>query len=84
VAARANGVNNFTVADDLLAPLAALDPTVATTHLLANYLALPVAPEFRDAVRQFLAPEDADAPQKLRRLRRAAVTLLQSPEYQLC
>ncbi|MEO6874804.1 MAG: DUF1800 domain-containing protein [Opitutaceae bacterium] len=84
VAARTNGINNFTVTDELLAPLAALDSTAATQRLLVDYLALPVAPEFRDCVRHFLASDQSDEPQKLRRLRRAAVTLLQSPEYQLC
>jgi hypothetical protein len=77
-------VDNFTVADTHLAPFAALDPAAATAQLLANYLALPASADFRGTVRQFLAPEHADTPQKLRRLRRAAVTLLQSPEYQLC
>lgn len=84
VAARANGISNFTVADTLLAPLAALDSAAATGHLLAYFLALPTDSEFRDTVRQFLAPDHADDVQKLRRLRRATVTLLQSPEYQLC
>ena len=84
VAARANGVVNFTVDDAHLAPFAGLDPAAAATGLAANYLAVPVGPGFRDTVRQFLAPEHADTPQKLQRLRRAAVTLLQSPEYQLC
>jgi uncharacterized protein (DUF1800 family) len=84
VAARANGINNFTVADTLLSPLAGLDPAAAADRLLANFLALPAAPSFRDSVRQFLAPDPTDGSQPLRRLRRAAVMLLQSPEYQLC
>ncbi len=84
VAARANGNSNFTASDALLAPLAALDSAAAADHLLANFLALPAAPPFRDSVRKFLAADHADGPQKLRRLRRATVTLLQSPEYQLC
>jgi uncharacterized protein (DUF1800 family) len=84
VAARANGTSNFSVSDATLAPLALLDPADATDHLLASFLALPAAPPFRDSVRRFLAADHADGPQKLRRLRRATVTLLQSPEYQLC
>jgi len=84
VAAKAAGKGNFTVPDELLAPLATLDPAAASDRLLANFLALPAAPPFREAVRQFLASDHADGTPNLRRLRRAAVTLLQSPEYQLC
>ncbi len=84
VAARANGTSNFTARDELFSPLANLDPSAATDHLLANFLALPAAPEFRDSVRKFLASDPSAESQKLRRLRRATVTLLQSPEYQLC
>lgn len=84
VAAKAAGTGNFTVPDELLAPLARLDAAAATDRLLTNFLALPAAPPFRDSVRQFLAPDHGDKPPTPRRLRRAAVTLLQSPEYQLC
>ncbi len=84
VAARANGTSNFTVSDTLLAPLATLDAAATTDRLLANFLALPAAPPFRESVRKFLDSDDTDGPQKLRRIRRATVTLLQSPEYQLC
>lgn len=84
VAARANGTSNFTAADSLFAPLLRLDPAAATDQLLANFLALPAAPPFRDSVRKFLAADPAQGTPTLRRLRRATVTLLQSPEYQLC
>ena len=82
--ARANGTSNFTVSDTQLAPLAQLDPSAVTDQLLANFLALPADPAFRDSVRLFLAADHSGGSQKLRRLRRATVTLLQSPEYQLC
>ena len=81
VAARAAGAGHFRVSDDLLAQL---DPAAATQQLLADFLALPATPQFRDSVRQFLANDPADGSQRLRRVRRATVTLLQSPEYQLC
>jgi len=84
VAARANGTSNFTARDNLFTPLLGLDPAAATDHLLANFLALPAAASFRDNVRKFLASDPADGAQPLRRLKRATVTLLQSPEYQLC
>ncbi|MDB6126294.1 MAG: hypothetical protein JWM35_190 [Verrucomicrobia bacterium] len=84
VAARASGNAHFTVGDELLHPLASLDPSSATDHLLANFLALPAGAAFRDSVRKFLADESVDPVQRQRRLRRATVILLQSPEYQLC
>ena len=84
VAAKANGVENFNVTDTSLLPLAAPDPATTTDRLLANFLALPAAPQFRDSVRQFLASDHAAGPPPPRRLRQATVTLLQSPEYQLC
>jgi uncharacterized protein (DUF1800 family) len=86
VAARAAGASHFTASSDLLAPLARLDVTAAVAELLINFLALSATTEFRDSMRQFLANDRAvDSPaQRLLRLRRATVTLLQSPEYQLC
>ena len=84
MAARTNGITRFSAADERFAPLAGLEPATATDHLLANFLALPAAPAFRDSVQQFLAAEPAGDAKKLRRLRRATITLLQSPEYQLC
>jgi uncharacterized protein (DUF1800 family) len=84
VAARANGTSNFTARDDWFTPFNELDAAAATDRLLANFLALPVAPPFRENVRKFLAAETPDPAQRVRLLRRAAVTLLQSPEYQLC
>ena len=84
VAARTNGSANFSVADDPFLEIAKLDAASATENLLGRWLAQPVAPEFRDSVRQFLTATGASQPQRVRRLRRAAVTLLQSSEYQLC
>lgn len=83
-AARGEGATTFSVPDAELAPYAKLEPAAATDRLLANFLALPVAPEFREGVRQFLATDRTDESQQMRRLRRAFVALLQSPEYQLC
>jgi uncharacterized protein (DUF1800 family) len=84
VAARAAGAGHFTVPGDFLAPLTALDPATATDRLVADFIALPTTPEFHHSVQQFLSDPTGDEAQKLRRLRRAAVILLQSPEYQLC
>ena len=84
VAARANGAARFSVADDTLAPLAKLAPAAAAEKLAADFLAVPTPPEFSASVRDFLAAAGPSEAQRLRRVRRAAVTLLQSPEYQLC
>ncbi len=84
VAARTNGVTDFSVSDRLLEGFTPLDPGAAAGRLVNRFLAVPVAPAFRDSVAQFIAASDPEPTPRLRRLRRAAVTLLQSPEYQLC
>ena len=84
VAARSNGIANFTVADEPLAEFAKLDPASAAELLVNTFVAVPTAAELRSDLRQFLADSPPDEAQRLRRVRRAAVTLLQSPEYQLC
>lgn len=84
VAARTNGLARFTVSDSLLEGFARLDPATAAGRLVENFLAVPVAPAFRDSVGQFIAGAGPEPAQRQRRVRRAAVTLLQSPEYQLC
>ncbi len=82
--ARANGLGHFVAAPSHFTALAQLDTTAATDRLLSNFLAVPVSPGFRDWVRQFLLPGTKDESQHLRRLRRAAAVLMESPEYQLC
>jgi hypothetical protein len=52
--------------------------------LAQNWLASGMPPAVREQVAKFIAESPADPKQRLRRLRRAAVTLMQSPEYQLC
>lgn len=85
VAARTNGSRNFTVSEDHpLARFAALNPDEATERLVTSLLPGPVAAEFVTSVRQFLRTGPVDPKPQLRRLQRAAVAVLQSPEYQLC
>ncbi len=84
LAARANGSPHFTVDDSALTGLAQLDPSSATNRLVQNFLPVAVTPDFRVSVEKFLSVGATDEKQRLRRARRAAVTLLQSPEYQLC
>ena len=86
VAARSNGFNRFTVSDEPLAPLAKLNPGEAAVALTRTFLAADegTVNEADDLLRDFLAASASDDAQRLRRLRRAAVTLMQSPGYQLC
>lgn len=84
VAARSNGVTAFTVDDTTLAPLAKLEDGEVAERLIADFLAVPTGAEFAARLRKFLAAgPDGEIP-RLNRVRRAAITLLQSAEYQLC
>ncbi len=84
VAAQSNGSRRFTVADEPFIPLAELKPGEAASQLTRDLLAGIASPATRTSIDQFIAGGGGDEKQRLRRLRRAAVTLLQSPEYQLC
>ena len=84
LAARTNGHTEFTVADEPLQEFAQFEAPVAAEKLVTRFLAAELAPEFRDNVRDYLNAAATDTPGRLRRVRRAAVTLLQAPEYQLC
>lgn len=84
VAARSNGITRFTVPEEPFAPLAGLDAGAAAAELTNNLLPGSTAAAVREHLRQFIATGSNDERQRLRRLRRAAVTLMQSPEYQLC
>lgn len=84
VAARTNGIQHFTVTDPDLEPLARLSPPAATERLVTNLLPGTPATAVRENLQQFIASGPPDPRQRLRRLRRAAFTVMQSPEYQLC
>ena len=84
VAARSNGIDHFTVTDDWLASLAPLPPAAAAAQLSARLLPDANATDVRATLQTYLAAGADDERQKLRRLRRVAATLLQSPDYQLC
>lgn len=84
VAARSNGAAHFTVGDPELAPLAELDAAAMSGRLVADYLAGTPAADVKQNLQQYLASGPADPKQRLRRVRRAAATVMQSPEYQLC
>ncbi|MFA6289892.1 MAG: DUF1800 domain-containing protein [Opitutaceae bacterium] len=83
VAARSSGLSTFTVTDERLeAMLANSTPARITDHFVDHFLTVRVDAGFRASVLAFLS--DPAAKNRLARLRSTAVTLLQSPEYQLC
>jgi hypothetical protein len=84
VAARTNGVQHFTVTDEPVEPLVKLEPAAAANQLARDLLPGFVDARITDPLAQFIAGSPADEKNRVRRLRRAAVTLMQSPEYQLC
>jgi uncharacterized protein (DUF1800 family) len=84
-AARDAGATDFSVGRRRFAELAALSPDDAAGRLLAEFLPTDVEPAVRAQLARFLAADEPDRPaMRLRRLRRAAVAVLQSPGYQLC
>ena len=70
--------------EEPLLPLAKMDPATAASQLARDLLPGVSASGIVDDVQQFIATTGNDERQRLRRIRRAAVTLMQSPEYQLC
>jgi len=87
VAAHTSGEDVFTVENERFSNLASLDPADATRHLVSALLPVKPPASFNSALESFLHgadPAPAAAVEKTRRLRRATIALLQSPEYQLC
>ena len=84
VAARSSGLSTFTVTDERLdAMLASMTPEQITARFVDYFLPIKVDDGFRASVLAFLS-DPAAAKNRLARLRNTAVTLLQSPEYELC
>lgn len=83
-AARSKGLADFAVGNDRLAPLLALDPDTAALRLVADLLPVNPPPAFRESLEEYIGEGNASETERLRRIKRATVTLLESPEYQLC
>jgi hypothetical protein len=84
-AARAGGLGAFAVPDGRLLPLVALEPAGAARRLAGDFLAVARPPEYYNPIESYLAGARAAAEaERLRRVRRAAISVLQSAEYQLC
>jgi len=84
VAARSNGARDFVVSDSAVGSFRAADAERTALKLASSLGSLPDAPEVVLPIREFLAAAGPGENQQLRRIRRAAVTLMQSPDYQLC
>ena len=82
-AARAAGPAVFSVSDDALQPYTALRPAEAAGRLLHALLPLPAGDAYRPAVAAALAGDSQPA-HLMARLRNAVLTVLETPEYQLC
>ena len=61
-----------------------LDPDTAALRLVADLLPVNPAPAFRESLEDYIAGGETAPAEHLRRVKRATVTLLESPEYQLC
>ena len=84
VAARSNGITQFTVSDEPFVRLAKLPAGAAAQQLGQSLLSDRNGATARSELEAYLAAGSNDDKQVLRRLKRAAVTLMQSPDYQLC
>lgn len=84
VAARARGAGIFTVTEERLeSMLETMTPEQITARFVDYFMPVKVGPTFRADIQNFLTGETNPA-KRLARLRSTAVTLLQSPPYQLC
>jgi uncharacterized protein (DUF1800 family) len=86
-AARAEGLTTFTVDNGYLDQFAGLPPAEVAARLLRLLLPLPVEDGYRRALVAALRGGDQpahSADQQNARLRNAIVTVLETPEYQLC
>ena len=84
VAARAGGKSRFAMTESDLDAWMALSPDQVLGSLQENFLSAPPNPEFLSQLRQFLQGRATDPAEHRRRVRRAILTALESPEYQVC
>lgn len=84
VAARSQGIGTFTVTEDRLeGMLKTMNPDQITARFVDYFLPVSVSETFRANVKSYLTGESRED-RKVERLRNTVITLLQSPEYQLC
>ncbi len=84
-AARAAGHDRFTVGNAALQRFVDLTPEQVADVFLQVFLPVKVSARYRESIVRHLAGDGGGQPSRiLARIRDTAVTLLQSPEYQLC
>jgi uncharacterized protein (DUF1800 family) len=84
VAARSQGIGTFTVTEDRLdGMLKTMNADQITSRFVDYFLPVKVSETFRTDVRDYLTGETRED-RKVDRLKNTVITLLQSPEYQLC
>jgi len=84
VAARAEGKDRFVVDGERLKPLVSLKPEQIATRFLNTFLPGTVDAAYHKEVVAFLTSDGGSSGHLMPRIRNTAITLLQSPEYQLC
>ncbi|MDR0354048.1 MAG: DUF1800 domain-containing protein [Opitutaceae bacterium] len=84
-AARAAGNGRFTVNNRTLQRFVDMPPEQIADIFLREFLPVKVSPGYRESIIRHLAGDGNQQPARvLARIRDTAITLLQSPEYQLC
>ncbi len=79
--ARAEGATRFAVDDDRIAAFASLDVEAIIDRFVNYFIPVPVSDEYRSTLREFITEGGTVSAQ---RVRQAAVTVLQAPDYHLC
>lgn len=76
--------DHFTVSEAWLESLAELTPDEIAGRLAEQFLPGTPSPPYRASLENYLAKTGFNKAERLRRAKRAAITVLSSPEYQLC
>ena len=82
--AHAAGTDRFEVDDLRLQAFADAAPAEAVARLQDEFLPLSLEPGLASALEAYLAASGNDTGARLQRVRRAAITVFESPVYQLC
>jgi uncharacterized protein (DUF1800 family) len=84
LAARTDGAKDFTTPLNRFDEFAAVEPSEAAKRLVENFISASADDLLQQNLAQFIATGPATPTERRRRVRRATVALLQSPDYQLC
>lgn len=80
-AARAEGSTRFTVDDERMSAFATLDADAIIDRFVNYFIPVPVSDGYRETLHDFITEGDTVS---ATRVRQAAVTVLQAPDYHLC